>query len=589
MKKYNPLLLSLLSGVLLFVAWPVSPLTFLIFVAFVPLLQLERQMTRRAAFFGWIYLAMLVWNVATTWWVCLSTVPGGIAAILANSLLMCIPWIGFYNVKKRMGEKAGYAALVLFWLTFEYIHLNWELSWPWLTLGNVFATHPAWVQWYSFTGTSGGSLWIWIINILVFLWLRNYAQQNKQPNTGKGSRPGKDSRQSLGSGTGLSGFYRVWILLLLLVLPFLLSYGLLYSKKGGQSKETMAKGMQANETQASALRQPAKNIIIVQPNIDPYNEKFAAGGQEAQLQKLIRLSETQIDSNTALVVWPETAIPVSINEDEMKSNFFIAPVWYFLKKHPGLNLLTGIEGFRFYNGQNKTASSFKVPPNENDPHKDTGSLYADTYNSAALLDSNNFQIYHKSKLVPGVETLPSFLTFMTPLFEKFGGTASGYTKQNERTVLNTYNTTYRVAPAVCYESIYGEFMAKYIRNGADLIAIITNDGWWGDTPGYRQHENYGRLRAIETDRWVVRSANTGISCVIDPSGNVIAPQPWDRVAVIKQEVPANKSLTFYVQFGDLISKAAIALTILLIGWNLTAIIKNKGKNKDIGNTKKKNG
>ncbi|MHA4809315.1 apolipoprotein N-acyltransferase [Flavitalea flava] len=560
MKKYHPLLLSLLSGVLLFAAWPVSPLTFLISIAFVPLLQLERQTTRRAVFFRWIYLSMLVWNVATTWWVCISTVPGGIAAILANSLLMCIPWLGFYNVKKRMGEKAGYAALILFWLTFEYIHLNWELSWPWLTLGNVFATHPAWVQWYAFTGTSGGTLWIWMVNLAVFLLLRKRQQE----------------RESSGPFFSLP----VRTLAAMLIIPFLLSYLLLYNKK-----EVVASSLhQAN----SSIRQPAKNIVIVQPNIDPYNEKFVAGGQEAQLQKLIRLSESQIDSNTALVVWPETAVPVSINEDEVKSNFFIAPAWFFLKKHPGLNLLTGIEGYRFYNGRNKTTTSFKVPPNENDPHKDTSALYADTYNSAALMDSANIQIYHKSKLVPGVETLPSFLTFMTPLFEKFGGTASGYTKQSERTVLNTYNNSYRVAPAVCYESIYGEFMSKYILNGADLIAVITNDGWWGNTPGYRQHKNYARLRAIETDRWVVRSANTGISCVIDPTGNVIDPRPWDQVAVIKQEVPANKSLTFYVRFGDLISKAAIILTVLLIGWNLVLIIRIKGINKANKNKGNKN-
>src|SRR5579872_6782228 len=101
-KKIHPFFLSILSGLLLFAAWPVSPLTFLIFVAFVPLLWLEQQATRGIRFFRWIYLSLLIWNLTTTWWVCNSTLPGGIAAILANSLLMCLPWIGFYNVKKRL-------------------------------------------------------------------------------------------------------------------------------------------------------------------------------------------------------------------------------------------------------------------------------------------------------------------------------------------------------------------------------------------------------------------------------------------------------------------------------------------------------
>lgn len=512
MKKIHPFFLSILSGLLLFAAWPVSPLTFLIFIAFVPLLWLQQQATRGIRFFGWIYLSLFTWNLTTTWWVCNSTLPGGIAAILANSLLMCIPWIGFYNVKKRLGATWGYSALILFWLSFEYIHLNWELSWPWLTLGNVFATHPGWVQWYEFTGTSGGSLWVLIVNLLIFLLLRENAGLRR-----------------------INIRYLAALFVLLIALP-VISFIL---------------------TPSTANPVQEQNIVVVQPNIDPY-EKFADGNQEAELQKLIRLSESQIDSQTALVIWPETAIPEPINEDRMKSDSFMAPVWDFMHRHPTLDLLTGVEGYRILDAKNRTIWSFRLPDSDK---------YEDSYNSAALLDSNDFHIYHKSKLVPGVETLPSFLKFMTPLFEKFGGTTGGYARQAERTVLLTSNHSYRIAPSVCYESIYGEFMSAYVRNGADLLVIITNDGWWGKTPGYRQHENYARLRAIETRRWVARSANTGISCFIDPAGQVIDPQPWDSATVIKRPVPRTTTLTFYVRHGDMLSRIAIALTILLIlGW-----------------------
>jgi len=534
MKNIHPLLLSVLSALLLFAAWPVSPLTLLIFVAFIPLLWMEQQGIRRGRFFGWTYLTMLIWNILTTWWICNSTVPAGIAAMLANSLLMCIPWIGFYNVKKRMGARFGYPALVVCWLTFEYIHLNWELSWPWLTLGNAFATHPGWVQWYEYTGASGGSTWVLAINILLFLGLRHWVAHRSL------------HRRYTSAIAGL------------LIIPFLLSWWLTPPSSQAGEPDT------PEETAQFKSRNP--NIVIVQPNVDPWDEKFLAGTQEAQLQKLIRLSESRIDSNTTLVVWPETAIPYQLNEDEMKTNRFIAVVWDFLRRHPAINLLTGVEGFRLYSEQNKSSTAFKLPE---------GNLYLDTYNSAALLDSNGSQIYHKSKLVPGAETLPSFLKFMTPLFEKFGGTTGGYTRQSERTVLNASNHSYHIAPAVCYESIYGEFMSGFIRNGADIIIVITNDGWWGNTAGYRQHENYARLRAIETRRWVARSANTGISCFIDPSGKVIDPQPWDKTTAIKLQVPANKRRTFYVQYGDLLSKGAIILTILLICLNILFIFKNR--------------
>lgn len=534
-EKNSSVLFIAVIGFIIICFLPVSPFTFFIFIGFVPILFIETQVKKRARFFWFTYLALLIWNIATTWWVCNSTIPGGILAIVLNPLLMCIPWIGFYNIKRRLGETVGYFSLIFFWLTFEWIHLNWELSWPWLTLGNVFAMHPNWVQWYQYTGTSGGTLWILIINIFIFQ-LINKSQKLKF----------KIQNSTFNIRYAIRITYS-------LLIPFFISYLVI---KFSNHQNTNSK------TQTP-------NIVIVQPNIDPWDEKFVAGKEEAQLHKLIQLSESQMDSNTALVVWPETAVPVPVDEDSMKTNYFIQPVWDFLKKYPKINLLTGIEGFRIYDEQNKTSYSQKIP-NTN--------KYYDEYNSAVLMDSSGFQAYHKSKLVPGAETLPSFLKFMAGLFDKFGGTTGGYAKQDERTVLKTYNNTYKIAPSVCYESIYGEFMSKYIHNGANLIAIITNDGWWRNTSGYKQHENYARLRAIETRCWVVRSANTGVSCFIDADGEVINPQPYNTVASIKLNVPASDAgETFYVEYGDIISKLAMTFAILLVIWDLIAIIKSKLK------------
>jgi apolipoprotein N-acyltransferase len=525
LKKFHPFLLSALTGLLLFAAWPVSPLTFLIFIAFIPLLWLEQQGLRGRRFFGWVYLAMVIWNATTTWWVWNASAPGAVGAILANSLLMCIPWLGFHAVKKRMGDTPGYISLVLFWLSFEYIHLsNWGLSWPWLTLGNVFASSPGWVQWYSFTGVSGGGLWILVTNIFLFrlLWKKAHHKHF-------------DKRF-------------VSYSLAALVLPFLLS--LLF----GLHKIETAMG-------------PERNIVIVQPNIDPY-EKLSVGSFDAQLHKLIRLSDSAINDNTVLVVWPETALynESGFIEDSLKQNFFLNPLWDFLHRHPRINLLSGLESVRLF--RDKHSPSASPIPNSN--------RYYESYNSAVLFDSTGpFAFYHKSRLVPGVETLPPFLHILDSWFEKFGGTTTGYTPQDERTVLNTTNHSYHIAPSVCYESIYGEYMSRYVRNGADIIAIITNDGWWGNTPGYSQHESYARLRAIETRRWVIRSANTGVSCIIDPYGYITESRPWVETAVIRAQVPATNTLTFYSRYGDCISRLALALTILFLAWNIITMIKTR--------------
>jgi apolipoprotein N-acyltransferase len=174
--------------------------------------------------------------------------------------------------------------------------------------------------------------------------------------------------------------------------------------------------------------------------------------------------------------------------------------------------------------------------------------------------------YHKTMLVPGVETLPWFLKFLSKWFDKFGGTSGGYAKQDKRTVLDEKHG-YKIAPAICYESIYGEFMSRYVKNGANLICIITNDGWWKKTPGHKQHMNYARLRAIETRTWVARSANTGISCFIDPYGNVIQPQGYNTNAAIKLSIPVNANhKTFFVRNGDLLSKLMIGISFVLLGW-----------------------
>ena len=235
--------------------------------------------------------------------------------------------------------------------------------------------------------------------------------------------------------------------------------------------------------------------------------------------------------------------------------------------YPQIDLLSGVESARAYKAGQQSSTSRQVP---------NSNIYIDNYNSAVIFDSTGpLHFYHKSRLVPGVETLPAFLHFLDPVFDKFGGTTAGYTGQSDRTPLSTSNHSYTIAPAVCYESIYGEFMSNYVRNGADIIAIITNDGWWGNTPGYTQHEYYARLRAIETRRWVVRSANTGVSCIIDPTGNIIEARPWFQPAVIKSAVPPLQEKTFYVKYGDLISRLAIFAAVLLTACVTIQIIKRK--------------
>jgi apolipoprotein N-acyltransferase len=520
LKKLSPFILSISSGLLLVAAWPDAGFTPIIFIAWVPLLMLAEQEDNSIRFFLFALLSMLIWNAGTTWWIWNSTAAGAIGAIIANSFLMAVPLWGFHIFKKKYGDKAGLLSFIAFWLSFEYIHLNWQLSWPWLTLGNVFAKKTSWIQWYEITGTCGGSLWVLVTNVMLFLLVQ----------------PSRNTRKV---STAL-------LALVVGLFPLVLSYLL-----------------KPKNLQLAA----ANNIIIVQPNIDPYSEKFDVASTDGQIQKLISLSEKSLDSNTRLVLWPETALPVPVWQDQVQQNPHYKPVFDFVDKHPQITLQTGIETYKNYGTEKATNTARK---NESD------GTYYDAFNAAVIIKAGEpLQFYNKSKLVPGVETLPDFLLWMGAIFEKFGGTAGGYGHDKEAVAFKSKGNPYITAPIICYESIYGEYIAKYIQKGANLLTIMTNDGWWANTPGHKQHLDYARLRAVETRKWVARSANTGISAVIDPNGEILEKRGWDETASIKFAIPPLAGETFFVRNGALIYGLSLFVMVVLLAYHFTMALKKK--------------
>src|SRR5690606_18143444 len=98
---------------------------------------------------------------------------------------------------------------------------------------------------------------------------------------------------------------------------------------------------------------------------------------------------------------------------------------------------------------------------------------------------------------------------------------------------------FQFTPSICYESVYGEHTARQTRLGSQAIIVITNDGWWGNTPGYKQHFSFSRLRAIENRKSVARSANTGTSGFIDQRGNVVAATEYWKIEGLKGHLYLN--------------------------------------------------
>ena len=123
----------------------------------------------------------------------------------------------------------------------------------------------------------------------------------------------------------------------------------------------------------------------------------------------------------------------------------------------------------------------------------------------------------------------------------------------------------KVGPAICYEGLYGNHFAGFAREGAEAMAVLSNDGWWGDTPGHRRLFDFCRLRAIETRRGVARSANTGISGFISPRGEVIGERlEWDERGVLTEDVELRNDVTFYMMYGDWVARIATYIAAMAL-------------------------
>jgi apolipoprotein N-acyltransferase len=238
-------------------------------------------------------------------------------------------------------------------------------------------------------------------------------------------------------------------------------------------------------------------------------------------------------------------------------------------KYPRLNVLIGASTEKLYEQGEKVSVTARILRSSGDYAE-----YYDSYNTALQLDfTGKIQLYHKSKLVPGVEKMPwpALFKYIEKFAINLGGTSGSLGMQDNRVAFHTPNGQHASGPIVCYESIYGEYVGEYVKQGADFLAIITNDGWWGDTPGYKQHLAYATMRAIETRRSIVRSANTGISAIINQKGEIVTNTNWWQEATIKATINTNNQLTFYTKFGDYLGVTAIAIALLIVGLSFTKI------------------
>lgn len=521
MKKSSRFTLAILSSLLLSLPWFSQFSGLIILVAFVPLLFIEdyiyetRERNKPIILIGYATLTFAIWNILTTYWIHNAAFIGIVAAVIVNTFLMTITFWLFHFTKRKLGQKTGQLALLVYWIGFEHFYLNAEISWPWLNLGNAFAKDIRLIQWYEYTGTLGGTFWIIVVNLLCFNILKSYINS-------------RNIRLVLP---------KIIFFLAVILVPIIISFSIFknYKEKGENY-----------------------NIAVLQPNIDPYNDKFGGLSPVEQLNIILSLADSITDETTDYVIGPETALDNSIWINTLEHNYSIQAIKEFVTKNPRVNFILGIDCYKRFMPNEELSVTARYLQREN--------FYYDAYNSAIQIDTSNYiPIYHKSKLVVGVEKMPypKLFKLLGNIILDLGGTTGSRATQDYRGTFKHPDSDMRVAPVICYESVYGEYVTDYIKNGANFIFVITNDGWWGNTPGFKQHLTYSSLRAIETRRSVVRSANTGISAFINQRGEILNRTQWWVRDAIKNSMKANNELSFYVKYGDYIGRLAGFLAVFL--------------------------
>lgn len=532
LKNFNKkdILFSVISGIFLGISFPPFPLYHLVFVALVPYLFTLQNRSSLAEISRITYLTFFVFGLITLYWVG-SWMPdadpfllvAGTALMFFNPIPFLIPSTLFYLVRKHYSKNWALALFPFFWVFYEYVYGLTDLRFPWLALGHSLAYFKSFIQTADLVGTNGLSLIVVAFNVLIFVVIKNELTESKKRK------------------------------LLMIVAGLIFIIPIIYGRYKISSYEASDKNVK---------------VGLIQPNLDPWN-KWEAGNLEEQLDLYLALSDSAISEGAELIIWPETALPKYLLTGAHRDEVF--RIRKFVKLN-NIALLTGMPHANYFFDKSKAPGDAKPTP--------SGKYLYTSYNAILGFDpvKSEIQKYFKIKLVPFGEHVPFVeeLPFLGD-FIKWNVGISSWNVGKEQNVFNfnLNGNQVSIGGLVCIESIYPAFTADFVRNGAELIAVVTNDSWYGDSSGPYQHRDFAILRAVENKRSVVRAANGGISAIINPIGEVKKETNMYTKDYLVGSIELNSEMTFYSKHPRLI--LYISSFISLISFLLCLIKKYYGR------------
>lgn len=483
----NPWLQSVAAAILLSLSFPPFDLGILQIPAFILLLRLSVTSVSVRQMILYAYPSFLLWNLLTTYWLMMASVTAGSAAIIANAALMLIPlWLMRRFTKSDMNPIGASFLTAAVWVTYEFLHHQWDLAWPWLTLGNAWANLTGVIQYISVTGVWGISFWVVFVAALSY---HAIATASK---------------------------------------PVLKSAVLIFFAFPLFSVLAMI-----------SIQQPHNkpfHVTVVQPNSNSYEQFGGLGSLDNLVTHLLTLSGEARTDSTKLIIWPENALDAALEISSPQVNRVrdSLRVW-------DTELISGTGYLEYYTDENRPAVIRGV-------HSDRAYNFFNA--AFHIQPNQPVDIYKKGRLVPVVERFPFVEIFNSAdIFEfvDWGGLNS-YGLGKEATVFQVDGG--RTPALICYDSVFPGWVNQFVNNDSNFLTIVTNDGWWGDSNGHIQHFAYARLRAIEQRRWIARAANNGISGIISPDGKVqLETEYWTEDA-FNYKIFQSDHLTFYARFGD---------------------------------------
>ncbi len=529
-ERRNDRLLLILSGVLFGISFSPFPFPFTLFllIAFVPYFFVITKKETLHKVNGSSYLTFFTLSLITIYWVGSWQSKADPFLMLSGLVLVffypCVLLINstlYFLSKKIFKNDFSLYLFPFFWVTGEYILTLTDLKFPWLTIGHGMANFSLFIQIADLVGAFGLSLVVLWINIFFFKAIKKY----------------KDNPKS-----ALINFTLAIVIIFLVLI-----YGVI-------------------KLSTEKIDEKKIRVGIIQPNIDPWN-KWELGGLDEILNNYLSLSQKCVDKGAKLILWPETALPVYLFSGPYQNE--VDTIYSFINKN-NVDLLTGMPDFQiFYNQHPKDAK-----------YSESGKYYYANYNAILLLKPNTFEIqrYGKMQLVPLGEHTPFVdqLPFLGDLL-KWGVGISGWNVGKDTTVFRIVDNkdTVKIAGLVCFESVFPTFPNYFVDRGAQFIAVLTNDSWYGNLSGPYQHKDFAKLRAVENRKAVVRCANGGISCLIDKFGiTQIKTEMFTRTYLVV-DVPLNNEKTFYTRHPLIIPVFSSLFSLLIIVINILSWLKKK--------------